>query len=167
MSDKRYTRTCDFCGKLYIAKSLKSRFDTDNCRSDFRRSQKKLGLTLGKDNQKPKITNPDLEPPLSASLPSDQRFQEKRPEVQRNTYTKTDVWILLARINRTILNDGSTLLAQLNSKRITDSLIWDFEKRFLCKFEEVLKANPDIHPGKTDLENQAIADRYAHLKYSR
>jgi hypothetical protein len=65
------------------------------------------------------------------------------------------------------LNDGSNLLAQLNSKRITDSLIQDFEKRFFCKFDEVVEANPDVHPGQTDLENQTIVNRYAHLKYSR
>ncbi len=167
MSDKRYTRTCDYCGKLYIAKSLKSRFDSDKCRSDFRRSQKKMELTPVKGNQKPKLARPDLERPAPVFRLSNQRFQEKRVEAQLNTYTKLDVWILMARINQTILNDKSDLLAQLNSKRITDSLIQDFEKRFSCKFDEVVKANPEIQPGQTDLANRSIVDRYAHLMYSR
>ena len=167
MSDKRYTRTCDYCGKLYIAKSLKSRFDSDKCRSDFRRAQKKMELTPVKGNHKPKLATPELEPPALKSRPSNHRSQEKRLEVQLNTYTKLDIWILMARINQTILNDRSDLLAQLNSKRITDSLIQDFEKRFSCKFDEVVNAHPEIHAGQSDLENQAIVDRYAHLKYSR
>lgn len=167
MSEKRYIRNCDYCEKLYIAKSLKSRFDTDKCRSDFRRSQKKLGLTSVKGNQKRNLTTPYLEPPTPVPRSSNQRLQEKKAEAQLNTYTKTDVWILMARINKTVLNDGSDLLAQLNSKRITDSLIQDFEKRFSCKFDEVVEANPEIQPGQTNAENQAIVDRYAHLKYSR
>ncbi len=49
MSEKRYIRKCDQCGKDYVAKSLKSRFDTPSCKSAYNR-QKRNSLLLFQTN---------------------------------------------------------------------------------------------------------------------
>lgn len=39
MSEKRYVLKCEECGKKYVAKSKKSRFDTVSCRSRYHRKK--------------------------------------------------------------------------------------------------------------------------------
>jgi len=83
-------------------------------------------------------------------------------------YCETDLRILLARICHTVLTEGSTdFFSKIETNRITRELISDFEWRFECEFEDVRRANPNIKPGKTNIDNFIIASRYAHLKYSR
>lgn len=91
----------------------------------------------------------------------------KRPDGQ-HLYTDQDLWILLSRISKVILqSDTGNLLSRWDSEYSCHDLIRDFEQRFECKFSEVTQANQHIKPGKTDIENWHIASKYAHLKYSR
>lgn len=41
MSSKRYIRACEYCGQAYVARSLKSRFDSDQCRGAYNRQVRK------------------------------------------------------------------------------------------------------------------------------
>lgn len=94
----------------------------------------------------------------------------KRPD-STHLYTELDLWILIGRICQTVLNEDKSnpisILGYGGSMDVRDVLIRDFERRFECKFDEIVKANPDVRPGANDHENYRIATKYASLKYSR
>jgi len=136
LSQKRYINNCKYCGQIYVAKSLKSNFDSDKCRGAYNRKRRK-GI-LSKD--------------LSSR--------------EANCYTDQDIWILIGQICRADQSEGPTDLAEVIHHPAIVTLIADFEKRFLCNFEEVMTAHPHIRPGKTKLQCQAIADHYEGMEYS-
>jgi hypothetical protein len=82
-------------------------------------------------------------------------------------YTEQDVWILLSKLYQATQNeDPGNLLSVFNTNDLVSSLIKDFERRFSCKFEDVKKAHPNVHPGTTNVENYKLIKDYASLNYS-
>jgi hypothetical protein len=78
------------------------------------------------------------------------------------------LWILIGKLNLLVFNtDTSNLLGRWGTEETAHELIQDFERRFDCKFSDVKKTNPKVHPAKTDAENRQIALKYAYLNYSR
>jgi len=94
----------------------------------------------------------------------------ERPDGQ-HLYTRQDIMILLGKLARA--NWGMTaepliadLLPWMNAKRTSDQIIFDFEKRFQCKFEDVKRINADIESDDED-DWSNIIKRYSNLPYSR
>ncbi len=91
----------------------------------------------------------------------------KRPD-GKHLYTDRDLWILLAKMYEVVYHEQSgNLLSVLNTNKVVDALIADFERRFECKFDDMKKANPHIKPYDSDNENYTLISRYSKLKYSR
>jgi hypothetical protein len=91
----------------------------------------------------------------------------KRPD-GKHLYTDQDLWILLGKMYEVVYREQSgNLLSVLNTNKVVDALIADFERRFECKFSDMRKANPHIMPYSSDRENYTLISRYSKLKYSR
>jgi hypothetical protein len=142
MSEMRYVRNCLYCGKVYIARSLKSKFDSDKCRGAFNRIRRKDMIVNG----------------LAPQTPT---------PIERDTYTEQDVWILMGRICKAELGIGSTLHEEAHVEKERQNLIADFEKRFSCNFESLKEKYPHIFTVENHQKKQAIADHYHGMEYSR
>ena len=90
----------------------------------------------------------------------------KRPDGS-HLYTEQDLWILIARLAELAFNEyPGNLLSVFHTDDVADGMIRDFERRFDCKFADVKKANPNIRPGGSNVENENLIIQYASLEYS-
>ncbi len=86
--------------------------------------------------------------------------------LKSNSCTELDLKILLGKICRLVLSEESyNLMSMLNTNRLADELILDFERRFECKLSDIKMAFPNLKPAATDSENFKYVS-FADLSYS-
>ncbi len=149
MSNKRYINTCEYCGQVYVAKSLKSRFDSDGCRGAFQRERKRKE-EKGKREKGEGIRNRGGGVELGMDV----------------GFTERDVWILFARICKRNFDAGTLMPQVISRDAVSEDLIADFEQRFSCSFEEVMDRYAQLKLGDSPAACKSKVKEYADLQYS-
>jgi len=173
MSEKRYERKCVQCHRPFVGRISYAKFCSGKCKAKWHRDNKDNVIKAQTRTLKSQakvmaavIPDPATVEKVSCEVGKD-LTECKRPDGS-HLYTDTDLWILIARINQLVFNEGTgSFISQLDTDMKATALIRDFEKRFECKFDEVKSSNPGIRPGKNDVENETLVVKYASLHYSR
>lgn len=183
MSEKRYQKVCDHCHKPFVASLPFARFCDPKCKAQWHRDKRVADTASIIQSQgvmirtqakilRQVIPDPDLVKKVSCETGKD-LTECKRPDGS-HLYTETDLWILVSKLAEVGYNpiyrnsvpaSGPSLLSVLHINQVSQELIWDFERRFKCRFDDVRRSNHYIHTNGSD--DEEIIKKYAQLQYSR
>jgi hypothetical protein len=183
---KSYVNKCIECGRNFTSTRNDARFHSGACRAKWNRENRKNLIKAQAEiisTQAKIITKvmPDPGPAAIQKVVKDLSCKTrkdltecKRPD-GTHLYTDQDLWILIAKLCqigykgsiRNFCPAGEDLLAVMNTNRVSQELIWDFERRFQCKFDDVRCNNQYIIQDRTRAEEDELLRKYEGLSYSR
>jgi hypothetical protein len=135
-------RTCTYCGKSFKARGIGTHIREKHklvVKTIVNTKDIDLSTTQVNDSSTPVIhSKVDLSTVVITQGLSEVTGKDlsecKRPD-GKHFYTDQDLWILISRISRVILqSDTSSVMSKWDAQQSCYDLIRDFEKRFECSF---------------------------------